>query len=53
MYRYESKEHGWLFSAKFVSNPLVGDQELLDRNIESGLMNTWPGGTFNLDSLGR
>lgn len=53
VYRYESKEHGWLFSAKFVSNPLVGDQELLDRNIKSGLMNTWPGGTFKLDSLGR
>ena len=46
VYRYESKEHGWLFSAKFVSNPLVGNQELLNRNIKSGLMNTWPGGAF-------
>lgn len=48
VYRYESKEHGWLFSAKFVSNPLVGDQELLDRNIKSGLMNTWQGGAFTV-----
>lgn len=46
VYRYESQEHGWLFSAKFVSNPLVGDQGLLDANIRSGLMNTWKGTTF-------
>lgn len=41
VYRYESQQNGWLFSAKYVSNPLVGDQELLDRNIQSGAMNTW------------
>lgn len=41
VYRYESHEHGWLFSAKFVSNPLVGDQHLLEENMDSGLMNTW------------
>lgn len=46
VYRYESWEYGWLFSAKFVSNPLVGDQRLLDKNISIGLMNTWRGNTF-------
>lgn len=46
VYLYESKEHGWLFSAKFVSNPLVGDQKLLDKNIQDNIMNTWKNGTF-------
>lgn len=41
VYRYESAEHGWLFSAKYVCNPIVGDQELFKRNTESNLMNTW------------
>lgn len=43
VYRYESAEHKWLFSAKYVSNPVVGNQDLLDKNIESGLMNHWTG----------
>ena len=46
VYRYESKEHGWLFSAKFVSNPLVGDQDLLDKNIHDKIMNTPKNDTF-------
>lgn len=46
VYRYESAEHGWLFSAKFVSNPLVGDQELLQQNIENNIMNSWRGDTY-------
>lgn len=46
VYRYESQKYGWLFSAKFVSNPLVGDQVLLDSNVESGLMNEWDRTTF-------
>ena len=46
VYRYESPQYGYLFSAKFVSNPLVGDQELLHRNIQAGLMNTWEGKAF-------
>lgn len=46
VYRYESAEHGWLFSAKFVSNPLVGDQALLQQNIENNIMNSWRGDTY-------
>lgn len=46
VYRYESAEHGWLFSAKYVSNPLVGDQELLRKNIENNIMNSWRGDTY-------
>ena len=33
VYRYESPL-GWQFNAKYVSNPLVGDQELFKRNTE-------------------
>lgn len=41
VYRYENAKQGWLFNAKFVSNPLVGDAELFRKNIDSGLMNKW------------
>lgn len=41
VYRYETVKNGWLFNAKYVSNPLVGDQELFKNNIESNLMNKW------------
>ena len=41
VYRYESKESGFLFLAKYVCNPLSGDQELFQRNINSGLMNSY------------
>lgn len=52
VYRYESQQNGWLFSAKFVSNPLVGDQELLNKNIQSGAMNTWEGSYVQVNEQG-
>jgi hypothetical protein len=44
VYRYESEEKGYLFGAKFVNHPLVGDQALLDWNMETNLMNKWGAG---------
>ena len=35
VYRYESHIHGFLFTAKYVSNPLLGNQEIFKENIEN------------------
>lgn len=40
VYRYESKD-GFLFSGKYVSNPLVGDSDMFHRNMDNGTMNQW------------
>lgn len=43
MYRYESENEGWRYNAKFVSNQLVGNQDVFRHNIDGGLMNKWRG----------
>jgi len=40
VYRYENKD-GFVFSGKYVSNPLVGNTEIFRQNIDSGIMNQW------------
>jgi len=40
VYRYENKD-GFVFSGKYVSNPLVGNTEIFRQNIDSGIMNRW------------
>lgn len=40
VYRYENK-NGFVFSGKYVSNPLVGNNEVFRNNMDSGIMNKW------------
>lgn len=41
VYRYENVERGWMFNAKFVSNPLIDNEELFKQNTEGNIINTW------------